>query len=75
MHLVGSQQRQLLSPFPDLTFLSSFLPLRSILLLLAGFKESENFAGTNLVVSADLVRDLIIGLVQEGGKVDQNRTA
>ncbi|KAL7410113.1 hypothetical protein BDY24DRAFT_187218 [Mrakia frigida] len=38
-----------------------------------GFKFSENFTGTNLVVSASLVRELVLDLVKEGGKVDRNR--
>ncbi|KAL7413708.1 hypothetical protein BDY24DRAFT_49095 [Mrakia frigida] len=38
-----------------------------------GFKLSDNFMGTDLVVSPTLIRDLVADLVKDGGKVDRNR--
>ena len=38
-----------------------------------GFKLSDNFMGTNLMVSAELVKGLVEDLVKEGGKVDKDR--
>ena len=63
----------LLSPAASSVVYSADFSLSHFLFFPLGFKLSDHFAGTNLVVSANLVRDLVVDLVKEGGKVDRNR--